>query len=158
MDCGSSVSICCRKTDEVAGDPVEDLQAMAALALQVLDDDALAVHWTGADSLMGADYFRRTVAIWLDGGAFPALGLAALVREGNGVVRSHGLDVIVGQEVAVWPAGGMTPTDQARLAIRGMDFLVREGPLQMGGTTDVDGFGPVNFQIDLNKGIVNLYR
>ncbi len=140
------------------GDPVELLRAQCTLALQLLNDDARGVLWSGADSLMGADYFRRMVGIWMEGGAFPALGLAALIREETGVVRSVGLDVLVGQDVAVLPASGMSAADQARLAMRVMDFLVREGPVQQDQSVAVDGFGMVNMQIDPKEGIINLSR
>lgn len=140
------------------GDPVEILHAQAALALTLSNAQAMAVHWGGASVLMGAGYFRRMAAIWLEGGAFPALGLAALVRQDNGVVRSVGLDLLVGQDVAVLPSDNMAPPDQARLAMRMMDFLVREGPVQADQTVEVDGFGAINVQIDANKGLLNLSR
>lgn len=143
---------------DTRSDPVELLRAQCRLALDLLNDDVLAVLWSGADSLLGADYFRRMVGIWLDGGAFPALGLAALVKDERGVVRSVGLDVLVGQDVAVLPASGMSAADQARLAMRVMDFLVREGPVQQDQSVAVDGFGMINMQIDPKEGVINLYR
>ncbi|MAF28912.1 MAG: hypothetical protein CL820_06695 [Croceicoccus sp.] len=139
-------------------DPVDMLRHQCALALELLDAQAVGVFWSGADCLMGADYFRRMVSVWIDGGAFPALGLTALVREDTGVMRSTGLEFLVGQEVAVLPGEGMEGRDQARLAIRMIDFLVREGPIQQDQTIDVDGFGPVHVQVDANKGHINLYR
>ncbi len=144
--------------EEAWGDPVELLRAQCTLALALLGEDTLGVFWAGADSLMGADYFRRMVGIWIDGGAFPALGLAALVKDDGGVVRSAGLDVLVGQDVAVLPEDGMSAADQARLAMRVMDFLVREGPVQQDQSVEVDGFGTVNVQIDPEEGVINLYR
>lgn len=143
---------------EAWGDPVELLRAQCVTALDLLSSEMVAVSWAGADSIMGAEYFRRMIGIWIDGGAFPALGLAALVKEQSGVVRSTGLDVLVGQEVAVIPAKDMSPADQARLAMRVMDFLVREGPVQQDQTVEVDGFGMVNMQIDPKEGVINLYR
>lgn len=140
------------------GDPVELLRAQCLVAMDLLNADMLAVLWAGADSVMGADYFRRMVGIWLNGGAFPALGLAALVKDESGVVRSVGLDVLVGQDVAVLPDEGLSPTDQARLAMRVMDFLVREGPVQQDQSVEVDGFGAINVQIDPREGFINLYR
>ena len=139
-------------------DPVELLRAQCVIALDLLSSETTAVLWAAADSLMGADYFRRMIGIWIDGGAFPALGLAALVKEERGVVRSTGLDMLVGQDVAVHPAEGLRPADQARLAMRIMDFLVREGPIQQEQTVEVDGFGMVTVQIDPKQGIINLYR
>ena len=139
-------------------DPVEMLRDQCALALDLLDTEAVGVFWSGAGCLMGADYFRRMAGIWIDGGAFPALGLTALTRDGSGAMVSEGLDLLAGQEVSVFPGQGMDVPDQARLAIRMIDFLVREGPIQQDQTIDVDGFGPVRVRVDANKGRINLYR
>lgn len=139
-------------------DPVELLRRQCALALELLDEDTMGVFWSASDSLMGADYFRPMVSIWLDGGAFPALGLTTLARDEAGSLKSTGLDLLIGQEVAVLPSADMDVRDQARLAVRVIDFLIREGPIQQDQAIDVAGFGPINFQIDANKGRVNLYR
>ncbi|GGD66327.1 hypothetical protein [Croceicoccus mobilis] len=140
------------------GDPVERLREMAAIALALVDDRVTAIWWGGARSLISPDLFQRSVGAWLADGAFPALGFTALERDGDGLVHSIGLGLLAGQEIAVHPGGlANSPPDQARLAIRVIDFLVREGPLMQSQSMDVEGFGPVRFEIEQNKGNINLY-
>ena len=87
--------------------------------------DAAAVVWIPARAAMAPDYFVATIAEWLGGGAFPALGLTALVAGGSGV-KSEGLAYFTGQEIEV--CGG-DRTQASRIAVRMVHTLVSHGPL-----------------------------
>ena len=93
----------------------------AALAEQT---DAAAVVWIPARSAMATDYFGSVIADWLGGGAFPALGLTALVPTATGI-ESEGLAFFTGQELEVVADPGRT----GRIAVRMVDLLVGHGPL-----------------------------
>jgi len=98
----------------------------------------LAVVWTPAGSWVAPDLFRRAVADWLDGGAFPGLVLTALEREGNGAMVSRGLALLTGQELRFEPDKRLPPAAMARLAVRLIHELVQSGPLRQ----DRDFTGP----------------
>ena len=86
---------------------------------------AAAVVWMPADSAMAPDYFAATIADWLGGGAFPALGLTALVAGASGVT-SEGLAFFTGQEIEVC---GSDLAAAGRIAVRMVHTLVEHGPL-----------------------------
>ncbi|MET0589488.1 MAG: hypothetical protein ABWZ75_13290 [Novosphingobium sp.] len=86
-----------------------------------------AICWNPARSWMEPAYFKRIVASWLGGGAFPALGLAALSRTPDGALQSYGLAFFTGQEMRVDALPGEPPAATAKLAIRMMDLIVRQG-------------------------------
>lgn len=90
----------------------------------------LAVCWRPARSWMAPGYFQKTVADWLAGGPFPALGLTTLHRQGDGAMVSHGLGYFIGQEVRVEPGHGREPAAIARIAVRLINELVLAGPLR----------------------------
>jgi hypothetical protein len=98
----------------------------AAMALPL---SAKAVCWHPARSWMEPGYFTRTVANWLAGGGFPALGLTAVVPREEGGVQSVGLAFFTGQEVCVEPLAGEPRPETVKLAVRVIDHLIRHGPL-----------------------------
>lgn len=98
----------------------------------------LAVVWSPAGAWVAPDLFRRAVADWLDGGAFPGLVLTALEREGNGAMVSRGLRLLTGQELRFEPDKRLPTAAMARLAVRLIHDLVESGPLQ----SERDFMGP----------------
>lgn len=86
-----------------------------------------ALCWEPAAAWMDAAYFVRAIEGWLGGGAFPALGLTALVRRDDGSVVSDGLSFFIGRELQVEPRGSEHATDTVKVAVRAIDHLVREG-------------------------------
>jgi hypothetical protein len=108
--------------------PVVRVMAGLAAALAV-ELGALALCWQPAASWMDARYFDRVVAAWVEGGGFPALGFAGMVREGAGAVRSEGLAWFAGQELVVDPRPAEPAAETVKLAVRMADWLVRHGPL-----------------------------
>ena len=97
----------------------------AALAQQT---SAAAVVWLPARSAMSADYFGSVIADWLGGGAFPALGLTALVPNATGIA-SEGLHFFTGQELEVVSAPGSDPAQAGRIAVRMAHLMASQGPL-----------------------------
>ncbi|MEE4451136.1 hypothetical protein [Novosphingobium resinovorum] len=88
-----------------------------------------AVAWGPARTLMEPRYFCRMVLAWLGGGAFPALGLTALLAAPDGSVASRGLAHFTGQEIQLEAREGESAADTVKLAVRVIDHLVRRGRL-----------------------------
>lgn len=97
-----------------------------------------AVVWTPAGAWVAPELFRRAVADWLTGGAFPGLVLTALEREPNGAMVSRGLSLLTGQELWFEPDQRLPAAAMARLAVRLIHELVQRGPL----TAEQDFKGP----------------
>lgn len=103
------------------------VRAAAGLAAVLAElPGCAAVGWRPARTLAGTDHFRQSVAAWRGGGAFPALGLTALTRSGDGSHRSEGLDFLIGRELFLLPSGA-SPAEDAKLALRLIDWLARWG-------------------------------
>ena len=126
--------------DHIAGGQVlmPVVRTMLALACRMAELPGLsAIVWHPAHSLIGPGLFRRQVDGWLGGGAFPALGLTALIKGADGTVRSHGLAHFIGQELALDPSIDGGAAAAARVAVRLIHALVEDGPLQ--APIDVEG-------------------
>ncbi|EIZ79548.1 hypothetical protein WSK_1884 [Novosphingobium sp. Rr 2-17] len=107
-------------------DPV--LRAMAGLAANLaLNLPVAAVQWHSARTVMEPRYFARVVLNWLAGGAFPALGLTALVPAPDGSITSDGLAHFTGQEIQLQGRAGEARADTVKLAIRLVDHFVQVG-------------------------------
>ena len=101
------------------------VRAMASVALALLAmPGVLAVAWRPAGTVLSADYFRRAVGAWLGGGAFPALGLTALVRDPSGAMVSEGLTFFTGQELRIDPIVARNPATAGKIAIRLIHSLI----------------------------------
>ena len=90
----------------------------------------LAAHWGPASCWMTIKYYCGVVTEWLDGGAFPALGLTSLRREPDGAMTSLGLDFFTGQELRFEPDRRLPPAAIAKAAVRLVHSLVESGPLR----------------------------
>lgn len=88
-----------------------------------------AVCWQPAGSWMEPGYYRRVVGDWLEGGAFPALGLTSLRRESNGAMVSLGLGLLIGQELRFAPERNLSAGAVARILVRLIHELISNGPL-----------------------------
>lgn len=110
------------------------VRACVALGAALADHTgATAVVWIPAGSAMAPDYFAETIADWQNGGAFPALGLTALVAGPSGVT-SEGLAFFTGQEIEVC---GDDLAQAGRIAVRLIHSLTNHGPLLV--PTDLTG-------------------
>lgn len=118
--------------------PVVAVQAGIGARLAALPG-ALAVVWQPARSWMAPDYFARLMHDWQSGGAFPALGLTSLQFEANGAMVTHGLELLIGQELRIEAGHQMKAADLAKIAVRLIHQLVNDGPLEE--TTEIEGPG-----------------
>lgn len=116
-----------------------------------------AVCWHPAQSWIEPAYFTRAIANWLGGGVFPALGLTALRQIADGSMESMGLEFFTGQEVRITKRPGESGGDTARLAVRMIDLIVRQGPLREG--MDIAGPDGEELLVELpREGMVRVRR
>ena len=106
------------------------VRVMTGLAARLLDlPQARAVVWHPAGGAIEPAQFTKAIEAWLSGGAFPVLGLTALVRDADGTLRSDGLAFFTGQELRVEPTCGRTPSEAGKIAIRLVHRLVDNEPV-----------------------------
>lgn len=117
----------------------------------------LAVGWTPANSLMSPSYFKRVVSNWLDGGPFPALGIASLKKINDDTLQSEGLAYFTGQEILVEVVDG---NDQAaaKLAVRVIDYLVDRGSLEREQTIEAPNGGYLLLSPDREKKLIRVLK
>lgn len=114
-----------------AGSMIPVFRTMASIAAKLASAlGAFAVCWAPAGSCMEAGYFARIVGAWLEGGAFPALGLTGIDRQADGSFETTGLAWFTGQELRVEGKAGEAPADTVKLAVRMIDHLVRNGAIE----------------------------
>lgn len=89
-----------------------------------------AVAWEPSQAIMGTDYFRKTVAAWLNGGPFPALGLTAFRTTLDDGVQSVGLAQFLGQELRIEPALVTDRAQAVMLGVRLVNHLIASGRIE----------------------------
>ncbi|OGS47728.1 MAG: hypothetical protein A3J40_05115 [Erythrobacter sp. RIFCSPHIGHO2_12_FULL_63_10] len=87
--------------------------------------------WPHSHSVIGKRFFESTITAWLEGGAFPALGLTAFTQTADGALQSVGLNYFIDQELRIEPPLANNKVAATRLAIRLINQLVL-----MGGIAD----------------------
>jgi hypothetical protein len=108
--------------------PVLRTHALLAARLASLPQ-VQAVAWHTAGSWNSPEHFRSHVMRWIEGGAFPGLGLAALVSKPDGSIASEGLQLFTGQELVLADDLAEDRAVGARVALRLMHWLVDNGAL-----------------------------
>lgn len=105
------------------------VRSMAAIAADLAGflPSLVAIGWPPARSLVGAEFFRSSVAAWLAGGAFPSLGFTAFEEDGQGGMVSEGLAWFTGQELRFSNDLSKDRAAAARLGIRLVNQLVAQG-------------------------------
>lgn len=105
------------------------LKAMFGLCRDIVHHfpAAEAVVWSPAQSIIGRRFFESTITAWVDGGAFPALGLTAFRETMDGGLQSVGLNYLIGQELRIEPALAADRVAATRLGIRLINQLVMVG-------------------------------
>lgn len=93
-------------------------------------EDLEAVIWLPSRSAIGRVYFESVATAWLEGGAFPALGLTAFKPAMDGALESVGLDYWIDQELRIEPPLSNDRLAATRLAVRLVNRLVILGNLQ----------------------------
>jgi hypothetical protein len=107
------------------------LRTMIALVrdLTLFFEEMVAVVWPPSGSLIGRRFFESTATAWLDGGPFPALGLAAFDLAADGALETSGLSLWVGHELRIDPALAQDKVAGTRLGLRLVNHLVMLGGL-----------------------------
>ncbi len=108
--------------------PVLRAHALLAARLAALPGVA-AIAWHGARSASNPEFFRGAVLRWIDGGAFPGLGLAALVATPDGGLASEGLALFTGQELVLTAELAEDRAQGGRIALRLLHWLVENGTI-----------------------------
>lgn len=134
------------------------LRVLAGLGTELARLPGLrAVSWGPAQSWMSASYFSGIVRAWLLGGAFPALGLTALLRGADGNLLSRGLSVFAGFEIELIGAPGESPQERVRLASRLIHVLATEGEEAIPALADEAGH-PLQSEFDPPRRLLRLWR
>ncbi len=104
---------------------VRCLAMLGALISQLPNIEAVA--WHRARSFSEPVYFRTSVLGWIDGGAFPGLGLTSLAPTKAGGLQSEGLAIFTGQELELAPE--LVPDNAAgvKLALRLLHWMIEHG-------------------------------
>lgn len=101
-----------------------------------------AVAWHPARTWIEPGAFVRMVSAWLEGGAFPALGLTALSRSDGGGLITTGLAFFVGRELRMEPGLAENAAEAAKLAVRLIHHIVETGRDEaLGPQVTADGLG-----------------
>lgn len=87
----------------------------------------VAVAWHPARSFSEPNYFRDSVMRWIDGGAFPGLGLTALSPTPEGGLHSEGLALFTGQELKLCAGLVADKAEGAKIALRLLHWMVEHG-------------------------------
>lgn len=105
------------------------MRGLIALARDLVNhfEDLVAVVWEPSSSVIGRRYFESVSTAWLDGGAFPALGLTAFRETIDGALQSVGLDFWIGQELRIEPPLSNDRVAATRLGTRLVNQLVMVG-------------------------------
>jgi hypothetical protein len=113
----------------ISGGPmIPVLRCLAWLAAELAGLEHLqAIAWRPARTVCGPSYFHDAVMRWIGGGAFPALGLTALVPQEDGSLLSEGLALFTGQELLVEAHQAVDQQQAAKVALRLLHWLVENG-------------------------------
>ena len=108
------------------------VRALIALARDLVHhfDDLEAVVWPPAQSVIGRRFFESVTTAWLEGGAFPALGLTAFRETVDGALQSVGLDYWIQQELRIEPPLSADKISATRLGVRLINQMVLVGGIE----------------------------
>lgn len=135
------------------------VRAQAELAARLCElPGVVAVAWHPANSLSEPGYFREAVLRWIDGGAFPGLGLAALAPTASGGLKSEGFAHFTGQEVMLDPALCEPRSDAPKIALRLMHWLVEHGTLEESVELTGPSGEPLKLIVNEGSSIVTVWR
>ncbi len=118
------------------------MRALFGLARDLMQhfEEAEAAVWPPSRSLIGRRFFDSTVTAWLEGGAFPALGLTAFRETDDGGLESVGLDFLIGQELLLDHSLVGDKVAATRLGIRLINqFVIMGGIREAEYVTSPDG-------------------
>ena len=148
---GPSIAACGRML------PVVRTLAMVAAMLADLPGVS-AVGWHAARAWSSPAHFRGSVLRWIEGGAFPGLGLTALAPTPGGGLQSEGLALFSGQELRLAPELARDRAAGARLALRLLHWSVEHGRLDEATRVAGPSGEPLVLEPSENKRFVGVSR
>lgn len=92
-------------------------------------EEMAVVVWPPSRSAIGRRYFESVATAWLEGGAFPALGLTAFRETIDQGLQSVGLSFWIGKELRIEPNVAPDKVSATRLGVRIVNQLVLVGGL-----------------------------
>ena len=141
------------------GSMVPVLRSLAQLAANLSSLPGIAaIGWMPADNHCDPSFFADHVKRWVDGGVFPGLALVSLAVNPDGGMTSTGLAQFSGQELRIEPAQGDDTADLAKLALRLIDLLVRQGRLSSEEVLTAPDGRPLRLQPSDNARYIRVWR
>jgi hypothetical protein len=131
--------------------------AWLAATLSALDG-VEAVAWHPARTCNGAEHFRAGVLRWIEGGAFPGLGLSALALAPDGGLQSEGLALFAGQDLRIEPELVQGKADAEAIAIRLIDYIAENGPINASRRLVGPDGQPLRLELSANGRFVRVWR
>ena len=139
FDCDQSISEMSKDTLQLlpgshlsgADGTLPVLRGLLRLARDLVQhfEQVRAVIWPYSESAIGRRFFESSITAYLEGGAFPALGLTAFRETVDGGLQSVGLAHFIGQELRIEPELSADKVTATRLGIRLINQLVMSGAL-----------------------------
>jgi hypothetical protein len=131
--------------------------AWLAATLSALDG-VEAVAWHPARTCSGAEHFRAGVLRWIEGGAFPGLGLSALALAPDGGLQSEGLALFAGQDLRIEPELVQGKADAEAIAIRLIDYIAENGPINASRRLVGPDGQPLRLELSAKGRFVRVWR
>lgn len=92
-------------------------------------DGVAGISWSPARSLVDPAFFSASVKAWIEGGAFPAIGMVGFSMAPTGRLMTEGLAWFIGQELEFAAELSVDKIEATRLAARLIHELVASGPV-----------------------------
>lgn len=141
------------------GTMVPVVRCLAWLAASMCDLSGLqGVAWGAARSCSSPAYFRDGVIRWIEGGAFPGLGLTALVPQEDGSFLSQGLRLFTGQELYLASSLVEDRASGVKLAVRLLHWLVESGKIEQSTSLTGPSGETIMLEPNVEMGIVRAWR
>ncbi len=135
------------------------VRSLAGLAATLSALDGVeAVAWHPARSCSGADHFRAGVLRWIEGGAFPGLGLTALALAPDGGMQSEGLALFAGQDLRIEPELTQDKADGTKIGVRLIGYMVEHGPIDTPRRLVGPDGQPLRLELSANGRFVRVWR
>jgi hypothetical protein len=106
------------------------LQALLGAAAKLgLSLGAVATLWHPAQIVSGFGYFSKSVADYLEGGAFPVWATVDFTSDANGDIKSTGLAFLAGREIQIASKSG-DENERMRRFVEAVHDLATNEPIQ----------------------------
>ncbi|MEE4154119.1 MAG: hypothetical protein V2I27_08160 [Erythrobacter sp.] len=121
-------------------------------------EELAAVVWPPSASAIGRRYFESISTAWLDGGAFPALGLTAFRETEEGALQSEGLGFWIDQEIRIEPPVATDKVAATRLGVRLVNQLILVGGVEQAERIVAPDGTPLVMRPSRNGKFVQVWR